>query len=262
MLEMFENWRAARTALPWGPSVCRVIQCIRCEESYEKPVRVLLVDDHTLFHESLVRPLNAETYFQVVEHCATVAEALQHLSAKAVDVVLLDYDLGEAFGTDFLRELRERQSNLKVLMVTAGMRDTATLAALNMGASGVILKHSGAGQLAEALRIVAMGGMWLHTGVLRSLNPVATENPKPVQGGGSLSKRQANILRGILDDLTNKEIGGRLQVSEAAVKAGIQELFNKAGVRTRGQLVKVAIEKYSAEWLDDSGARSSRSTLR
>jgi hypothetical protein len=49
-------------------------------------------------------------------------------------------------------------------------------------------------------------------------------------------------LRGILDGLTNKEIGGRLQVSEAAVKAGIQELFNKAGVRTRGQLVKVAIE--------------------
>jgi two-component system nitrate/nitrite response regulator NarL len=217
----------------------------------EQPVRVLLVDDHTLFRESLVRLLTAETDFQVVEHCATAAEALQLLSTSTVDVVLLDYDLGEEFGTDFLRELRRRQSKVKVLMVTAGMRDTVTLATLDMGASGVILKHSGVGQLAEAVRIVAMGGMWLDTAVVRSLNPVATENTEASQSGRSLSKRQSNILRGILDGLTNKEIGVRLQVSEAAVKAGIQELFNKAGVRTRGQLVKVAMEKYSAEWLAD-----------
>jgi two-component system, NarL family, nitrate/nitrite response regulator NarL len=217
----------------------------------KNPVRVLLVDDHTLFRESLVRLLMGETDFQVAGHCATIAEAMQLLDNAGVDVVLLDYDLGEEFGTDLLRELRSHRSGVRVLMVTAGMRDSVTLAALSMGASGVILKHCGPGQLMEAVRIVAMGGMWLDTGVMQTLHAEAGERAESAQAGRLLSKRQAQILRGILDGLTNKEIAARLEISEAAVKATIQELFNKAGVRTRSQLVKIAIERYSADWLVD-----------
>ena len=69
------------------------------------PVRILLIDDHTLFRESLVRLLEAEFDFQVVGHCAAIAEALRLLRMITVDVVLLDYDLGEEFGTDLFREL-------------------------------------------------------------------------------------------------------------------------------------------------------------
>src|ERR1035441_6902037 len=90
-------------------------------------VRILLIDDHTLFRESLVRLLAGEAGLKVVGHCATLAEARKVLSETQVHVVLLDYDLGEATGTDLLRFLRENGNGARVLMLTAGMRASATL---------------------------------------------------------------------------------------------------------------------------------------
>jgi DNA-binding NarL/FixJ family response regulator len=213
------------------------------------PVRIMLIDDHALFRESLVRLLQAEPDCQVVAHCATVAEARRLLNRTAVDVILLDYDLGEEFGTDLLQELRTQQNTIRILMVTAGMRDSVTLTALNSGVAGIIFKHNGPVQLIEAIHRVAKGEMWLDTGVMRSLIAGSGEKPESTQGVRSLSDRQRTVLRSILDGLTNKEIASQLQVSETSIKASIQELFDKAGVRTRSQLVRIAIEKYSADWL-------------
>jgi two-component system nitrate/nitrite response regulator NarL len=213
------------------------------------PVRIMLIDDHALFRESLVRLLEAEPDFQVVAHCATVAEARRLLNRAAVDVILLDYDLGEEFGIDLLQELRTQESRSRILMVTAGMRDSVTLTALNSGVAGIIFKHSGPGQLIEAIQRVAKGELWLDAGVVRSLIAGPGEKPGSAQGVRSLSDRQRTVLRSILDGLTNKEIASQLQVSETSIKASIQELFDKAGVRTRSQLVRIAIEKYSVDWL-------------
>ena len=213
------------------------------------PVRIMLIDDHALFRESLVRLLEAEPDFQVVAHCATTAEARRLLNRTAVDVILLDYDLGEEFGIDLLQELRTQESRSRILMVTAGMRDSVTLTALNSGVAGIIFKHSGPGQLIEAIHRVAKGELWLDAGVVRSLIAGPGEKSESAQGVRSLSDRQRTVLRSILDGLTNKEIASQLQVSETSIKASIQELFDKAGVRTRSQLVRIAIEKYSADWL-------------
>ena len=127
--------------------------------------------------------------------------------------------------------------------------DEATRGALANGASGVVLKHSGPKQLVEAIQRVAKGEIWLDTSILRSLVTHTTENPGSVHAVRVLTERQRQVLRSILDGLTNKEIASKLEVSETSVKAVIQELFSKAGVRTRSQLVRVAIERYSADWL-------------
>ena len=70
-----------------------------------------------------------------------------------------------------------------------------------------------------------------------------------VEHARPLSARQSEVLRGILDGLANKEIAWKLNASESSIKAVIQELFRKAGVRTRSQLVRIAIEKHSSDWL-------------
>jgi len=214
-------------------------------------VRILLIDDHTIFRESLFRLLDGEPGLQVVGHCATIAEARQIISDTVVHVVLLDYDLGEEAGTDLLKHLRESESKTKVLMLTAGMIASATLNALDAGASGVILKHSGTRQLIEAINRISMGEVWWDTGVLRSALSGAKDKHDPKAKARELTVRQRLVLRCILDGLTNKEIAVRLQSSETSVKASIQELFSKAGVRTRSQLVRVAIERFSSEWLQD-----------
>src|SRR5260370_30095045 len=183
------------------------------------PIRILLIDDHTLFRESLVRLLEAEPDFQVVAHGATIAEALQLFSSTIVDVILLDYDLDEEFGTDLLRELHTRKISVRVLMVLAGMRDCVMLTALNTGVAGVIFKHSGPGHLIEAIPKVAKGETWLDTGIVRSLIAGSTEKPESAQSVRSLTERQRQVLRSILDGLTNKEIPSKLQSPETSLKA-------------------------------------------
>lgn len=212
-------------------------------------IRILMVDDHSLFRESLSRLLETAPDFRVVGQCATVAEAVAAVSETEVDVILLDYDLGEEQGSSLLEELQNHQTEAKVLMVTAGMSDAVTLRIMEGGASGVFLKHSSPDQLVAAIHRVANGEIWLDTGAVRSLVAGRSSATERFEHTRSLTSRQSEVLRGILDGFTNKEIAWKLKASESSVKGVIQELFHKAGVRTRSQLVRIAIETHSSDWL-------------
>jgi two-component system, NarL family, nitrate/nitrite response regulator NarL len=212
-------------------------------------IRILMVDDHSLFRESLSRLLETDSRFLVVGQCATVSEAINSYSDTLVDVVLLDYDLGEEQGSLLLPELKRRFGTAKVLMVTAGMSDATTFQAMEGGAAGIFLKHSSLSQLVTAIERVAEGEIWLDTSAAHSLFGRKSTWRERFERTRPLTSRQSEVLRGILDGLTNKEIAWNLKVSESSVKAVIQELFQKAGVRTRSQLVRITIERHSSDWL-------------
>ncbi len=214
-------------------------------------LRILLIDDHTLFRESLARLLETEPGLAVAGSCATLAEGRSFLATAAVDVVLLDYDLGDEIGTDLLAQFGADGSSAKVLVVTAGMGAGATLNAASAGVAGIVLKHSDPRRLIDAIRRVAVGETWWDPDILRTAIVGKGDDNSPANVR-SLTERQSLVLRSILDGLTNKEIAARMQASETSVKAVIQELFSKAGVRTRSQLVRVAIERYAREWLRES----------
>jgi len=213
-----------------------------------REIRVLVTDDHSLFRESLSRFLRTTEGFRVVAECKTVKETMAALSAAEAHVILLDYDLGHEQGLNLLAELRKRNLDTKVLVVTAGMPDTATQLAMEAGASGVFFKHNNLEKLMSAIRRVADGEIWLDPLAVRALvgGRAAPESETQIK---PLTARQSEVMRGILDGLTNKEIASKLNTSESSVKAVIQELFHKAGVRTRSQLVRIAIEKHSGDWL-------------
>jgi DNA-binding NarL/FixJ family response regulator len=212
-------------------------------------IQLLLIDDHSLFRESLSRLLQTESDFHILETCASASEALAHPKLKEADVALLDYDLGPEQGTRFLDKARSHGFKGRTLMVTAGMSDSVMLRALENGASGVFLKHSPPGRLVEAIRKVAQGEVWLDPAVTRSIIAAATGNAGTPRRGHDLTQREQAVLRGVFEGLTNKEIGAQLAISESSVKAVLQQLFEKTGVRTRSQLVRIAIEKHSDEWL-------------
>jgi DNA-binding NarL/FixJ family response regulator len=208
-----------------------------------------MVDDHSRFRESLSRLLETDPGFSVVGQCGSVGEAIAKYSESSTDVVLLDYDLGEEQGSRLLPELKSHLGDAQVLMVTAGMSDETTLQAMEAGASGVFLKRSSLDQLVTAIHQVAKGVIWLDTGAANSLFGGRSKLRDHFERTQSLTSRQSEVLRGILDGLMNKEIAYNLKVSESSIKGVIQELFNKAGVRTRSQLVRIAIEKHSSDWL-------------
>ena len=212
-------------------------------------IRILMVDDHSLFRESVARLLATSPPFRVVAHCATASEAMSRASGDEVDIILLDYDLGEETGTRLLMELKRTQSRAKVLMVTAGLSDDATLQVIEAGAAGIFLKQGSPDQLIAAIKLVADGGTWLDGTAVQSMQAGQQAHSRQLERTRSLTLRQSEVLRGILEGLANKEIALKLNVSESSVKAVIQELFHKAGVRTRSQLVRIAIEKHASDWL-------------
>lgn len=214
-------------------------------------IRLLVVDDHSLFREGLVRLLAAEPDFQIAGNCEHLAEALEVLDREHVDLVLLDYDLETEQGSQLLEETKRRGNKPKVLMVTAGMNSAGMLNVMEDGASGIFLKHSPPGQLAEAIRRIMEGEMWLDPRAVKPVITGAARSAEHSQLESSLSVREKAVLRGVLEGASNKKIGAELHLSESSVKAALQQLFGKTGVRTRSQLVRLAFERHSHDWLAD-----------
>ena len=203
------------------------------------PVKTLLVDDHALFRESVARVLSSNPDM-TIDHCASIREALGILAQRQFDLVLLDHDLGSERASQFLPAARQTGFQGRVLVVTAWVSETEARRLLRQGVSGIFLKQSPLSELTEAIRAVAGGGTWFDPS-FSSVSGESTSEPAPAP---LFNDRQRKVLRFVLEGLSNKEIAWRLQISESYVKAILQSLFQKTGVRTRGQLVRVAFEQY------------------
>jgi DNA-binding NarL/FixJ family response regulator len=202
-------------------------------------IRALLVDDHALFRESLARSLSAEPGLEV-EHCGSISDALRLLGDRSFDLVLLDHDLGSERASHFLPAARQHGFAGRILVVTAWVSDTEARRLLRQGVAGIFLKNGPLHTLCSTIRLVAAGGTWVDPSFGQAPAP-----PDEAHGAATgFNDRQRKVLRCVVEGLSNKEIAWRMQISESYVKAILQSLFEKTGVRTRGQLVRVAFEQY------------------
>lgn len=207
--------------------------------------RVVLIDDHTLFRETLRRLLETEGRYAVVGEFATRGEFAEALERGRLEfeLALVDYDLGSGEnGVGVLHLVRERVPTAAVLMVTAGLKSGDLLAVVRELRVGVFLKSEPASELLLAMGKAMRGEPWVSSGAALAL--LAEEEQYQGQGAASIAliKRERSVLRRILEGLSNKEIGAQLNLSESLVKSVVQRLFEKMGVRSRSQLVRVAIE--------------------
>ena len=207
-----------------------------------KSIRVLIVDDHSLFRRGVVRLLESEPDIEIAGSCGTVAEALNLLAANPADIVLLDYDLGAERGSDLVAAMHARGIKAHVLAVTAGVSPRQAMELMQHGVAGIFPKTDSPETLLEAIRKVNTGEAWLKQDHVKML--VQTLNEPPATEEKSFSARERAVLRGVVEGLANKEIAAELQISESSVKAALQQIFNKTGVRTRSQLVRVALDKF------------------
>jgi len=202
-------------------------------------LRILLIDDHALFRESLASVLSAQPDFRVA-HCGSIREALPILGQTVYDLVLLDHDLGSERASQFLPAARQAGFEGKVLVVTAWVSENEARRLIRQGVGGIFLKEAPISELIEGIHVVASGGAWLD----HSISHVNATDDGDSAGSPVFNERQRRVLRFVMEGLSNKEIAWRLQISESYVKAILQGLFQKTGVRTRGQLVRVAFEQY------------------
>ena len=185
-----------------------------------------------------------EPGFEIAGEYSTFAEALEVLRASEADIVLLDFELGAERASEFISGARQAGYRGHFLLV-AGATDARSAAiALKNGASGIFLKSEAPERLLNALRLVAAGEVWVDPRVTQMLaEHLIAHYPLDDQApAGVLQERERNVLLGILAGLTNKKIGAGMGLSESSVKNIVQRLFGRAGVKTRSQLVRVALE--------------------
>ena len=119
--------------------------------------------------------------------------------------------------------------------------------ALDLGVSGIFPKHSLPTVLIQAIRKVMARETWLDENAIQALVR-ESKHPQGARKTKGFTERESQVLRAVFEGLSNKEIGAHLGISESSVKAALQQLFQKTGVRTRSQLVRIALEEHSARW--------------
>jgi len=204
----------------------------------------MLLDDQALFRTSLSRLLDSQPGLEVVGECGSAAEALEILRAAAVDVVLLDF-AHAVEGDGFVRRAQRVGYQGRCLIVAEAPDTVSSANAIRLGASGIFLKTDPPDRLIQAITLVANGAAWLDRSVVQFLAEESAGGLARVDnfnGAKLLSDRQWRVLLGILGGLTNRKIGENLGLSESTVKASLQELFHRAHVRTRSQLVRAVLE--------------------
>jgi DNA-binding NarL/FixJ family response regulator len=204
--------------------------------------KILLVDDHALFREGAARLLGAERDLQVIGCCGSVEEAVSMLRSTQVDLVLLDVDLGRERGFRFFKPAREIGFSGRVLVVAAVVSPFEAHRLIQQGAAGVFLKQSPPALLIAAIHAVVAGQLYMDPAFPDYLE----SQVEPKSSPEVLTSRERAVLSGVCEGLANKEIAARVHISEALVKATLQQLFDKNGVRTRSQLVRIALEQFSA----------------
>jgi two-component system nitrate/nitrite response regulator NarL len=207
-------------------------------------ISLFVVDDHALFREGLLRLLENDPQLHIVGSASSVQSSLEQLHNATVDVLIVDYDLGSETAVTLVRQLRNKGFSARVLVVTAGLPNADAVELIKLGVSGIFLKKDPPEALHRNIREVAAGKVLIDQSYLQLLVSSATDNK---ESSIRLTDRDKQVIRGVLEGLSNKEIAANLALSETAVKASLQQIFAKTGVRTRSQLVRVALEQLRVE---------------
>ena len=203
-------------------------------------VRLFLLAGQALFRASLGRLLSSVPDFDLVGESPVDETALELLRGSGAEVALLEFDPDTEHAREFMAKAAKSGYSGRFFVITTMLDARNSARAVQLGASGIFLKSDSAERLVNAVRIVASGEMWVDPRVIRSLADRYPLEPNYIDGE-SFTERERRVLMGILGGLSNRKIGEDIKLSESSVKAVVQQLFEKTGVRTRSQLVRIAI---------------------
>ena len=197
--------------------------------------RVLLVDDHALLRTGVANIINQEPDLHVVAQAENGVEAISAYERHQPDVTLLDLRMPEMEGVEVVRQIRERDPRARVIILTTYDTDDEISQALKAGAKAYVLKDISADDLVGCIRDVLSGKTYLAPAAAAKL----AEGVTRVQ----LTPREMSTLRLLADGKANKEIANELTISERTVKTHLAHLFEKLGVTSRTEAIKVATRR-------------------
>jgi DNA-binding NarL/FixJ family response regulator len=207
--------------------------------------RILIADDHPLFRDGLRRLLESERDFVVCGEAVNGNETANKVRQLRPDLLLLDLSMPGSGGLEALRELADEDIRTRTLLLTAAIEQEELVAALQLGARGLVMKDSPGGLLLKAIRGVLAGEFWV--GRERVANIVHALQPRrssltPQSGFDQrLTDRELLVISGVVTAAGNREIADNLGISEKTVKRHLTNIFDKLGVSTRVELAMFAV---------------------
>ncbi|MFC1951712.1 response regulator [Chloroflexota bacterium] len=209
-------------------------------------IRVFLADDHIILREGIRSLLEKVPDLEIVGEASDGVEAMAKVAQSVPDVVLMDITMPILNGLEATQRIKQKNPQIKVLILTMHETDQYLSGMLQAGASGYVVKTTTTSELISAIRAVQQGGVYLYPSITRMLVDDYLQRAKGGEGKNSyegLTSREREILMYIAEDKKNKEIADLLGISVRTVQSHRTNLMDKIGAHDRTELVKYAISK-------------------
>lgn len=205
-------------------------------------IKVMIVDDHSLIREGLRQLLEFDGSIEIVGEASNGVECLEKLDECNPEVLLLDINMPEKNGIEVLEQIKEDQSQIKVLILTVHNEMDYLMKAVDIGVDGYILKDSESTELKKAIRTVKGGENYIQPSLIPALNSQLLSRDTDKDKISLLTNRELEVLVQVANGMFNKEIATNLNISERTVKNHISNIFKKIDVSDRTQAAVFAIK--------------------
>jgi DNA-binding NarL/FixJ family response regulator len=202
-------------------------------------VTVVIADDHPIFRDGLRRLLESDPSFRVVGEAADGNAALAVAEAERPDVLLLDLSMPRLGGLDVLEAIKATAA--RVIILTAAISDANILRAIQLGASGIVLKEAASRQLLTDIHRVVNGDFVIGPEVLSELTRTARAGTAPPSRPFNLTTRERQLVAAVVGGRSNRDIADQMGISIQTVKHHLTSIFDKTGVSSRLELALFAL---------------------
>ena len=203
-----------------------------------KPIRVMLVDDHTMVRRGLATFLRVFDDLELAGEAENGQAAIQLCAKLLPDVILMDMVMPDMNGATATRIIRQQFPDVQVIALTSFKEEELVKSALEAGAIGYLLKDVSADELVRAIRSAHAGRATLSPEAAQALVHAASQPPAP---GYDLTEREREVLSLMIEGWNNTQIAGKLTVSPSTVKSHVSNILSKLGVASRTEAVTLAL---------------------